>query len=125
MMSTAPFLILEQPYERALAWVIKQLSDLGLRVLVTFDLQAARHIHTDCTCPHHGTEACDCRLNVVLIYGKSPGPVSLLAHGYEGKTWFSLVDTPEQPIDPRLGAMIRKTLIPNMITEIRVPDHIP
>jgi len=112
MINTAPFLMLEQPYDQALAWVTRQMTSLSLQVMVTFDLQVARHAHTECPCPHHGTEACDCRLNVLLVYGQGSKPISLIVHGYEGRTWFSLVDTPQQPADPQLGAAIRKVLLP-------------
>ncbi len=109
MINTAPFLVLEQPYDQALDWVTRRIGSQGLQVVATFDLQVAREAHGDCPCPHHGTEACDCRLNVMLVYGIGSGPVSLIAHGYDGKTWFSLIDTPQQPADQDLEAMIRRT----------------
>ncbi len=112
MINTVPFLMLEQPYEQALMRVAGQLGSLGMRVMVTFDLQHARGAHSSWICPRHGTQACDCRLNVLLVYEKESGPVSLLAHGYDGKTWFSLIDTPQQPVDPHLGAAIREILTP-------------
>ncbi|MDP2994878.1 MAG: hypothetical protein Q8N46_07130 [Anaerolineales bacterium] len=112
MISIPPFQVLEQPCEEATAWVTKQLGDLGLRVVVTFDLRIARIAHTDCPCPHHGTDQCDCQLNVLLVYKTGFAPVTLLAHGHDGRTWLSLVNTPQQPVDPRLVALIRKNLIP-------------
>ena len=112
MINSDPFLVLEQPYGQAIAWVTRQMNVLGLQVVVTFDLRVARHAHTDCPCPHHGTEACDCQLNVLLVYKTGSEPVSLLAHGHDGKTWLSMVNTPRQPADPSLEAQIRKTLTP-------------
>jgi hypothetical protein len=114
MINNAPFLVLEQPFNEATAWVERQISDLGLRVLVTFDLQVARIAHTDCPCPHHGTDQCDCQFNVLLVYKNDFVPITLLAHGYDGKTWFSLIDTPEQPADPRLEATILQALVPSI-----------
>ncbi len=110
MINTAPILVVEQPYDQALEWAMRQIDSQGLQAVVTFDLQVARLAHGDCSCPHHGTQACDCRLNVLLIYGLAPGPVSLVAHGYDGKTWFSLVDTPHQLADQNLERIIRRIL---------------
>jgi len=104
------FLILEQPYIEAIAWVIHQCSGAGLQVLRTFDLQDARHDPADCPCPHHATNQCDCQMVVLLIYADNYRPISLVAHSYDGKTWFSLVNTPQQRADPRLEATIRQAL---------------
>jgi len=124
MITAAPFLTVEEPYDQALAEVSRHLGILGLRVIVTFDLQAARQADTGCTCPHHGTEQCDCRLGVMLVYGNGLPPASLVVHGYEGKTWFSLVDTPQQPIDPGLYAIIRRTLSPGEIIHFKGDQHV-
>ncbi len=111
IVTTAPFLTMEEPYDQALAEVTRQLGGCGLRVMITFELQAARQMDTGCTCPHHGTDQCDCRLGVLLVYDQGVQPASLLAHSHEGKTWFSLVDTPRQPVEPGLSEAIRRILI--------------
>jgi hypothetical protein len=77
-----------------------------LQVLRTFDLQLARLAHTEYPCPLHGTQQCDCQMVVLLVYAEQYQPVSLVAHGYDGKTWLSLVDTPQQQADPRLEEAI-------------------
>ena len=69
MSDSYPFLFLEQPCDDAIDWVIHQVSGVGLQVMRTFDLQAARHDPADCPCPHHGTEQCDCQMVVLLVYG--------------------------------------------------------
>lgn len=112
MIDSYPFLILEQPCDEAIAWVVSQAGEAGLRVMRTFDLQAARHDPADCPCPHHGTDQCDCQMVVMLVYGDDYQPVSLVAHSHDGKTWFSLVNTPQQRADPRLEASIRQALAP-------------
>jgi hypothetical protein len=112
MISTPPFQVLEQPCEEAIGWVFQQLGDLGLRAVVTFDLQIARIAHTDCPCPHHGTDQCDCQLKVLLVYKTGSKPVTLLIHGHDGRTWLSLINTPQQPVNPCLEALIMKTLVP-------------
>lgn len=112
MSDAYPFLILEQPCNEATAWVIRQVSGAGLQVLRTFDLQDARHDPMECPCPHHGTDQCDCQMVVLLIYGGDYQPVSLVAHSHDGKTWFSLVDTPQQRADPRMQRAILQALGP-------------
>lgn len=112
MSDAYPFLILEQPCNEAATWVIRQVSDAGLQALRTFDLQDARHDPAECPCPHHGTDQCDCQMVVLLIYGSDYQPVSLVAHSHDGKTWFSLVDTPQQRADPRLQRAILQALGP-------------
>ena len=120
MSDGSPFLLLDQPCDRAVGWVIKQINKTGLRVLVTFDLQVARLAHFDCKCPYHGTDQCDCQMVVLLVYsnGKDTfseqNPVSIVAHGHSGQTWFSVVDTPQQRADPRMETAIRLSLTHNL-----------
>jgi hypothetical protein len=110
MSDAYPFLILDQPCNEAIAWITRQVSGAGLQLMRTFDLQVARHDPADCPCPHHGTDQCDCQMVVLLVYADSYRPISLVAHSYDGKTWFSLVNTPQQRADPRLEATIRQAL---------------
>ena len=112
------FLILEQPCDEAMAWVVSQVNAAGLQVLRTFDLQMARLAHSECPCPHHGTEQCDCQMVIFLVYADSYQPISLLAHSHDGTTWFSLVNTPQQRADPRLEATIRQALTPQSISSL-------
>lgn len=109
-MEKAPFLIVEQPYDIAIEQVVQQIRNLGLQISLTFNLQEARHAHADCACPHHGTEQCDCQLVVILVYGNSPRPATLIAHGHEGKTWFSFVDTPQQHTSQPMETLLVRTL---------------
>ena len=109
-MVKAPFLIVEQPYNIAIEQVVQQIRSLGLQITLTFDLQEARHAHANCACPHHGTEQCDCQLVVILVYGNSPKPATLIAHGHEGKTWFSFVDTPQQHTSQPMETLLVRTL---------------
>ena len=104
------FLILEGRCEEAIAWVVSRVGGAGLQVVCTFDLRVARHDSMDCPCPHHGTHQCDCQMVVMLVYGDCDQPVSLVAHSYDGTTWFSLVDRPGQSADPRLERAIREAL---------------
>jgi len=79
------------------------LSGAGLQVVRSFDLRSARMAHAECTCPHHGTAQCTCQFVVLLVYGWSGAPVTLVVHGHDGQTWLSLVDTPQQPADMKTG----------------------
>jgi hypothetical protein len=109
-MEKAPFLIVEQPYDIAIEQVTQQIRSLGFQVTLTFDLQEARHAHANCTCPYHGTEQCSCQLVVILIYGNGPRPATLIAHGHEGKTWFSFVDTPQQHTSQQMETLLLRSL---------------
>jgi len=108
MSENTPFLKLEQPCDVAVDWLAAQVSRAGLSVMRTFDLQVARHAQAVCPCPHHGTDQCDCQMVVLLVYQVGQQPITLMAHGYSGQTWFSVVDTPQQRADPRLEAVIRQ-----------------
>lgn len=116
MNENSPFLILEEACEEAIDWVTRRIGFAGLQVVRTFDLHTARH-HADaalenCPCPYHGTDQCDCQMVVLLVYGRDRQPVSLVAHGHHGQTWFSVVDTPQQRADPHVEATIRRALAP-------------
>ena len=110
-----PLLVLVQPCDEATEWAVKQIAKAGLQVVRTFDLQVARHAHTSCPCPHHSIEQCDCQMVVLLVYGRERQPISLVAHGHNGQTWFSVVDTPQQRADPRLEAAIRRAIMPQSL----------
>jgi hypothetical protein len=111
MDDNAPFLILDQPCDDAIEGVTRQIAITGMRVVRTFDLLVARHAHANCPCPHHGTDQCDCQMVVLLVYGSNGQPVSIVAHGHNGQTWFSMVNTPQQRADPRLETAIRLALV--------------
>jgi hypothetical protein len=108
---------------------VRMLSDrvrlAGLTVVRTFDLQVARHAQTACPCPHHGTQGCDCQMVVLLIYKENHRPVTLVAHGNNGQTWFSVVNTPQQRADPELEALIHRSLastVPQLVADDGILD---
>ena len=120
MSDRSPFLILEQPCDEAIDWVTRQISAAGLRVVRTFDLQVARNdAHASCPCPPHGTEQCDCQMVVLLVYGNNRRqPVSIVARGHTGQTWFAVVDTPQQRADPLIESAIRLALISHAVATL-------
>jgi hypothetical protein len=95
----------------SLVWLKERLPSAGLRVVETFDLQAARLTLQDCPCPHHGTSKCDCQLVVLLVYGSTAAPASLILHGTDGQTWISLVSTLTQQPDPLLRSTIEEAIL--------------
>lgn len=103
-----PFLSLNSPSDKSLAWLKERLSAANLRVMQTFDLHSARHALDDCPCPHHGTEQCDCQMVVLLVYGDGTEPATLILHGNDGQTWLSIVEQPDQrPGQAAIGAIRR------------------
>jgi hypothetical protein len=119
-MEKAPFLIVEQPHNIAIDLVMQQIRSLGFQASMTFDLQDARLAHANCACPHHGTEQCDCQLVIILIYGHAPRPATLIAHGHEGKTWFSFVNSFPQHTSQHLETLLLRTLspLPNLFSPV-------
>ena len=109
-MTTSSFLIVDLPCDMALQAAKKKLLQGGLRALQTFDLHTARHTQQDCPCPHHGTADCDCQMVVLMVYGETAEPVTLILHGSDGQTRFSIADDPSQRIDKKLVASIKEAL---------------
>ncbi len=99
MAPLTPFLSLNCPCDESLVRLKERLATANLRVVQTFDLHSARHSLEDCPCPHHGTDQCDCQLVVLLVYASAAEPVTLILHGNNGQTWFSLVEQPDQQSD--------------------------
>jgi len=89
-MNISPFLTVNLTCDRTLPWVSQQLLKAGLRSVQTFDLNTARAALHDCDCPHHGTDRCDCQMVVLLVYGSTTEPVTLILHGNDGQTWLSI-----------------------------------
>lgn len=111
MLTALPFITFEKSAEETILRTMQQLEKAGFQVTRTFDLQQTKSAHPDCPCPHHGNDACDCQMSVLLIYRKGQPPASLLLHSFQGTTWLYLVDTPEQPVSNELRSSIRGILI--------------
>jgi hypothetical protein len=114
MNMVSPFCTINCSCNDALQWTTKQLSQASLRVMQTFDLNTARHTLEDCPCPHHGMDACDCQLVILLVYGNAGEPVTLILHGNDGQTWISIVENPRQPADAKLITTIQQVLETNV-----------
>ena len=110
MTALSPFLSVDSSCDQALSMTRDLLSQAGLLAVQTFNLNTARLGAHQCDCPNHGTEACDCQMIVLLVYGESAEPASLILHGSEGKTWISIADTAVDALDARLVSRIQRSL---------------
>jgi hypothetical protein len=111
MNTLSPFGLMDCSCDETLKWAQMQLSRAGLRAMQTFDLHSARHHSLEgCPCPNHGTNACDCQMVVMLVYGETTEPVTLILHGNDGKTWISFAANFSQRIDAKLQARIGEIL---------------
>lgn len=109
-MSISPFLSIDSPCDKALQLAKQQLVTAGLRPVQTFDLHGARLIQQGCTCPNHGTDDCDCQMIILLVYGEVAEPATLILHGNNGKTWFSITNNPLHRIDEKLMTSLQQVL---------------
>jgi hypothetical protein len=109
-MNTPPFSCINHTCDDALHWINEQLTQAGLHSVQTFDLNTARVGLHNCPCPNHGMEACDCQMVILLIYGKSEEPVTLILHGNDGQTWLSIAETIASPTTDTLTDHIISTL---------------
>ncbi len=69
-----------------LTQVSLRLAAEGLRAAPTFELDSACATFTDEICPHTGSEPCNCKLIVLMVYGPAVHPVSLVFHGGNEET---------------------------------------
>lgn len=106
----SPFLTIDSSCDEAAQVTKKQLSQAGLWSVQTFNLNTARFGLHHCTCPSHGTEACDCQMIVLLVYREEAEPVTLILHGNDGQTWLSIAESPDHKPDTTLSTKIKQTL---------------
>ena len=112
MYQTSEILTLQTDSQSAIEQSMRQLELAGLQVLRSFDLKVARATHVGCTCPHHGTDQCDCQMVVLLVYGQDEPPATLVIHGHDGQTQIALVDTPYQHPTSHLVETILQAVVP-------------
>ncbi len=112
-MTTSSFLTVDMACDEALQMAKQKLSQAGLRALQTFDLHAARHPLRDIPCPNHGAAECDCQMVILMVYGETPEPATLILCGNDGQTWFSIADGLSQQVDKAMIARIYQTFAIN------------
>lgn len=118
MFQETPLITLQTDWDKALSHATRTLEEKGLQVLRSFDLQMARSVHANCSCPHHGTEKCDCQMVVLLVYAPGKPPITLVVHGHDGQVSFVLVDYPEQGGDQQVVMSVRKLLAPDNFADL-------
>ena len=92
----------------------RSLEIAGYQVILSFDLQRARAVHTPCVCPHHGNAECDCQMIVLLVYLSDGKPYPLLIHGRDRVT---RIDWGEAL--PENEAIALFTIIKNIFTQVK------
>lgn len=97
------------PCKQIIDSIIAVLLEAGYQVSHTFSLQSAIGEGISCSCSYQAGN-CDCGMDVFLVYGSVPLPATLVAHSYDGRTWFSLANTADEAMSPELGQRIQSIL---------------
>jgi hypothetical protein len=111
-MAHLPFLTLDKGCREAIEWFSTHLDQAGFRVMQTFDFQTARAAHVNCSCPHHGTEDCDCHMVVLLVYESGYPPATIVVHGQDGQSWFMFAASAHSRMDANYETRLQDTLSP-------------
>lgn len=111
MYQTSAILTLQSDSQTAVNHAVQRLVLAGFEVIRSFDLKVAMAEHLGCTCPHHGTDQCDCQMVVLLVYGQSGSPVTLVVHGHDGQTQVALMGSAEQELSASVVKRIVRALL--------------
>jgi hypothetical protein len=109
MIHTSHLLTIRANSQAVVGVVADALRQAGLQVVQSFDLQVAKAGHSHCTCPHHGSELCDCQMIMLLVYDSEIEPVTLVAHGKDGNTHLGLIDNHSSEHSTYLANLLLKT----------------
>lgn len=115
MIQTTQIRVYQVASSQVLAQIQQALTARGFLVIQSFNLQVAKAAQSGCICPNHGTELCDCQMNVLQVYDDSGWPATLIAHGHGGITTLDIVNLPVQR--PDTGMLKRIGSILNSIPE--------
>jgi hypothetical protein len=110
MYQTTHLITVQSSSQAVVERVIQVFREAGLQVIQSFDLQAAKTSQTHCACPYHDTELCDCQMIVLLVYYRDNKPISLVAHGKDGKTHIGMLDDPSRDQSIGMDDLIRKAI---------------
>jgi len=111
-----PLLSVSRPCDQIAECLKIQLPQNGLKVLQTFDLQDVRLDIEGCSCPHHGTQECDCDMVVLLVYGSEPEPVTVVLHGCDGQTQVAFTNEYYQKAKENFVLAIKQALADDKAT---------
>lgn len=92
MIHTSHLLTVQADGQMVVDQIADALGKAGLQVVQSFDLQMARAAHSHCSCPHHGSDKCDCQMIMLLVYDRDGKPATLVAHGQDGKTHLGMIN---------------------------------
>lgn len=99
--------------------IVNVLEKDGLRVICSFDLQAACVSFEANICPHHGEAPCDCQMLIMLVYGEEGAPLSLVAHGHRGRVQVGIREEGAQ-VNQALETRVRSLLgVSRIVKEVR------
>jgi len=121
------------PAEQVVQAVTAALARRGVRLVRSFDLQAARARHPDprdCACPQHGTAQCTCQYVVALAYpplpdGLTAAPHVLTAHAYEQVTLVTVHSDQGSGSEDRLAVMAAVLEAAAQAADLRTDDSEP
>jgi hypothetical protein len=105
MAQTFTLLDLKSNGQTAIEHLISCLEQAEFLVIRSFDLKTARSAQVGCSCPHHGTDQCDCQMVVLLVYDQTATPVTLIFHGRDGRSELTLLNTIE--LSPSYGLIYK------------------
>jgi hypothetical protein len=112
--------------EKTASLVAEKLSAAGFRVMHTFDIQFSNCDHPGCRCPHHGTDKCDCQMAILLVYGASAEPVSLVFHGRDHRTQIEWIVQPGQRVradeELKIWKAVARPILSAEISEEAISD---
>ena len=69
-------------------------------------------------------EKCDCQMVVMLVYKENQNPITLVVHGQDQMSWFTLVNAHHQPVDHRLEELIQDALKGQSVVTTNLPKAI-
>lgn len=120
MAQTYSLLTLKSNGQMAIEKLTDCLEQAGLLVIRSFDLKTVRSVQLGCSCPHHGTDQCDCQMVVLLVYDQTTTPVTLIFHGHDGRSQLTLVNTSEpRPSD----GLIYKIMAAIPLSSLKLTEH--
>ncbi len=100
--------IFHRPCEEIISLLETALQGAGLRVERTFDLRQALAGSTRCADPGNDTD--ERQYMVLLVYGASDKPATLVAHGEENRSWVEMINNSQHKPDTVLQVAISQTL---------------
>ena len=105
----------------AVRWATCCVSEAGLNVFRSFDLQSTRALDDYCPCPYHGAAACSCQLVVLLVYtdqpysGQTGDPATMIIHGHDDQAWIAIAESPDgdndNPINTQLVQALQRRIM--------------